>query len=103
MIFDLNYKFRDFSGGPVVKNPPCNNAEDAGFIPGWRARILYATRQLSPCMATTELDSSGGCTPHSRARTAQQQVLYYTRKIPSVTMTAQCSQIHKYFKNKLQG
>ena len=48
----------------MVKNPPGNNAEDAGFIPGWRARIPYATRQLSPCVvATTELDSSGGCTP----------------------------------------
>ena len=67
MIFDLNYKVRDFSGGPVVKNPPCNNAEDAGFIPGWRARILYATRQLSPGVATTELDSSGGCTPQLKS------------------------------------
>ena len=48
----------------MVKNPPGNNAEDAGFIPGWRARIPYATRQLSPYVAaTTELDSSGGCTP----------------------------------------
>ena len=48
----------------MVKNPPGNNAEDAGFIPGWRARIPYATRQLSPCMAATELGSSGGCAPH---------------------------------------
>ena len=48
----------------MVKNPPGNNAEDAGFIPGWRARIPYATRQLSLCMAATELGSSGGCAPH---------------------------------------
>ena len=27
---------RDFPGGPVVKNPPCN-AGDKGSIPGWGA------------------------------------------------------------------
>ena len=28
---------RDFSGGPVVKNPP-SNAGDTGSIPGWELR-----------------------------------------------------------------
>ena len=45
---------RDFSGGPVVKNPP-SNAGDAGSIPGWGTKILHATGQLSPCPTTIEL------------------------------------------------
>ena len=44
---------KDFPGGPVVKNPPCN-AGDAGSIPGHRARIPHATEHLSPSTATTE-------------------------------------------------
>ena len=32
---------RDFSGVPVVKNPPCN-AGDKGSIPGKGAKILHA-------------------------------------------------------------
>ena len=30
----------DFSGGPVVKNLPCN-AGDMGSIPGWGIKILH--------------------------------------------------------------
>ena len=45
---------RDFSGGPVVKNPSCN-AGDAGSIPGRGTRIPHATGQLSPRATTTEL------------------------------------------------
>ena len=44
----------DFPGGPVVKNPP-SNAGDAGSIPGRGTKIPHATRQLSPCVTTTEL------------------------------------------------
>ena len=40
-------KYRDFSGGPVVKNLP-SNAGDAGLIPGWGTKIPYATGQLRP-------------------------------------------------------
>ena len=32
----------DFTGGPVVKNPPCNT-EDVGLIPGQGTRIPHAT------------------------------------------------------------
>ena len=36
----------DFSGGPVVKNPP-RNIGDAGLVPGWGPKIPHA-EQLSP-------------------------------------------------------
>ena len=45
---------RDFPGGPVVKNLPCN-AGDAGSIPGQGTKIPHAAGQLSPCATTTEL------------------------------------------------
>ena len=38
---------RDFPGGPVVNNPPCN-AQDVGSILGWGTKIPHATEQLSP-------------------------------------------------------
>ena len=34
--------FRDFPGGPVVKNPP-SNAGGAGLIPGQGAKIPHAS------------------------------------------------------------
>ena len=37
---------KDFPGGPVVKNLPCN-AGDVGSIPGQGTEIPYATEQLS--------------------------------------------------------
>ena len=49
-----NYKFWDFPGGPVVKNPP-SNAGDAGSIPGQGPKIPHAAGQLSPHTTTTEL------------------------------------------------
>ena len=44
-----NYKtlLRDFPGGPVVKNPPCN-AGDMGSIPAQGTEIPHTTEQLSP-------------------------------------------------------
>ena len=39
--------FRDFPGGPVVKNPP-SNAGHMGSIPGQGTKIPHATGQLSP-------------------------------------------------------
>lgn len=39
---------RDVSGGPVVKNSPCN-ARDKGLIPGLRIKIPPAVGQLSLC------------------------------------------------------
>ena len=39
---------RDLPGGPVVKNPPASNVEDAGSIQGLGTKIPRATGQLSP-------------------------------------------------------
>ena len=55
LIFQLLKKkiYMEFSGGPVVKNPPCN-AGTVGWTPGWGIKIPHATRQLSPHTSTTE-------------------------------------------------
>ena len=45
--------FRDFPGGPVVKNPP-PSAGDTGSIPVQGNKVPHATGQLSPSAATTE-------------------------------------------------
>ena len=42
----LKLEPQEFSGGPVVKNPPCN-AGDAGLIPDGRTKIPHGTEQLS--------------------------------------------------------
>ena len=47
--------FRDFPGGPVVKNS-LSSAEDQGLIPD-------AMEQLSSCTITTEPVSSRACSP----------------------------------------
>ena len=39
-------KHRDFLGGPVIKNPPCNG-KDEGLIPGYGTKIPHAVEQLS--------------------------------------------------------
>ena len=44
----IKYHCGDFSGGPVVKNPPCNTV-DMGSIPGRGTKIPLASEQLSPC------------------------------------------------------
>ena len=38
--------WRDFPGGPVVKNPP-SNAVDEGLIPGQGTKIPCVSEQLS--------------------------------------------------------
>ena len=43
----LSHKEMDFSGGPVVKNPPCNT-RDMDLISGWRAKMPHAMGQLRP-------------------------------------------------------
>ena len=58
---------RNFPGGPVVKNLPCN-AEYMGSIPGQETKISHASGQLSQCAATTEPVCS-------RARTLQLESL----------------------------
>ena len=56
----MNY--RDFPGGPVVKNPP-SSAGDVGSIPGQGTKIPHAAGQLSPRIATTEPMCSGARRP----------------------------------------
>ena len=43
----------DFSGGPVIKNPP-SNVRDMGLIPGRGIKLPHATGQLSLCSTTRE-------------------------------------------------
>ena len=45
---------RDFPGGPVSKNPPCN-AGDVGSISGLGTKIPHTTEQLSPRVTATEV------------------------------------------------
>ena len=45
--------FKDFSGGPVVKNLLCNSG-DPSLIPGLRTKILHAGQPKSPCAATKD-------------------------------------------------
>ena len=44
---------RDYPGGPVVKNPPCNSG-DLGSIPSQGTKIPYALEPLSPSAPTPE-------------------------------------------------
>ena len=45
--------FRDFLGGPVVKNPP-SKAGDPGSVTGWGTKIPCANGHLSPHATATE-------------------------------------------------
>ena len=47
-----HYGFKDFPGGPVVKNLP-SNADNTDLIPGPGTKIPYATGQPSPHTTTT--------------------------------------------------
>ena len=46
MNYDLVIKWRDFPGGPVVKNRPSNTG-DVDSIPGSGTKIPHVTGQLS--------------------------------------------------------
>ena len=52
-IMVQEYAYRDFPGGPVVKNPSCN-AGEAGSIPGLGTKIQHAAGQLSPRATTRQ-------------------------------------------------
>ena len=51
-------QLRDFPGGPVVTDPPCN-AGAAGLIPSGRTEIPSAVGELSPHAASIEPTCSG--------------------------------------------
>ena len=55
-ILKLHEKYKDFPGGPVVKNPP-SNARDVGLIPGWGTKIPHAkiTQATKPVCLTKDL------------------------------------------------
>ena len=82
----MEYKWRDFPGGPVVKNPPCN-AGDLGSIPDWITKIPQATGQLSPCTTT-------------RVRVLHWEIRNDARKIPRAANEVRHSQINKLNKFK---
>ena len=66
---------RDFPGGPVVQNLPCN-AGNVGSIPGWGTKIPHVVGATEPmCL---------------NYRTCMLQ-----QKIPLVTTKTQCSQINR--------
>ena len=54
--------FRDFSGGPGVKNLPSNSG-DVDSVPGWGTKIPLAKGQISPHSATIEPMRPEACTP----------------------------------------
>ena len=70
--FLLKWTPRDFPGGPVVKNLPCN-AEDVSSTPGQGTKISHAEEQLSLCEATRE---SVCC--NERSWRMQRRSLHYT-------------------------
>ena len=50
---EIRVRRGDFSGGPVVKNPPFD-AEDMGSVSGWGTKIPPAAGRLGPRTATAE-------------------------------------------------
>ena len=52
-VFHKNPEQSDFTGGPVIKNPPCN-AGDSGLIFDQQTKIAHASGQPSPCARTRE-------------------------------------------------
>ena len=58
-------QWRDFPGGPVVKNPS-SNAEDVGSLPSQRTKIPHVTGQLSPHATIRENPHAATKTQHSQ-------------------------------------
>ena len=89
---------RDFPGGPVVKNLPCN-AGDVGSIPGWGTKIPRATEQLNLQAVTTE-PMSHNWAHEPQLEYARNKVLHDAKMIPHATTKTQCSHTHKKNVNK---
>ena len=65
-----NFKtqWRNFPGGPVVKNPPCH-AEDTGSFPGQETKIPHASGQLSPHVPGESMHCNERCCrPQTKAQ-----------------------------------
>ena len=84
-------QWRDFPGGPVVKNLPCY-AGDTSSIPGRRTKTPHAPEKLSLCAATRKPVSH-----NYWAHTLHQTIPHDTTKTICAATTTQCSQINKYF------
>ena len=76
--------FRDFPGGPVVKNPP-SNAGHSGSIPGWGTKMAHTMEPLSLCTTSREDCALQLLSPGSREHALQQEK-------QSSTAKTQCSQ-----------
>ena len=60
-------KARDFPGGPVVKNPPCN-AGDTGLIPGpGRSHMLQSNYAQEPQLLSSRAITTEACEPRVQA------------------------------------
>ena len=66
--------FRDFPGGPVVKNSPFN-ARDVVSIPGQGTKIPHAEGQLNLCAASRE----SLCAQHSQKNHRKPYLTVYLR------------------------
>ena len=53
VLREQELKYRDFPGGPVVKNLPCS-AGDKGSNPSQGTKIPHAAKLLSTCATTRE-------------------------------------------------
>ena len=85
--------YRDFPGGPVIKNPP-SNAVDLGSIPGQGTKIPHASGQVSLHAATTKPAHPGAHTPQlerslsavtREVREPQWKIPHAATKIPHAT------------------
>ena len=65
-------KYRDTSGGPVVKNLP-SSAGDVSSIPGQGTRIICAAGQLRPRVTTIEPTHSSVHAPQQEKRVCHKQ------------------------------
>ena len=74
----------DFSGGPVVKNPPANAGEH-GFN-SWSGRIPHAAEQLSSQATTTESACPTACAPQWE-KPPQREIPHCNKERPPLTAT----------------
>ena len=87
--------FKDFPGGPVVKNPP-SSAGDTGSAPGQETKIPRAAGQLSPCSTTPEsTHSRAECRNSRKDLMLQGKTPFTLTKIPRATTETQGSRMNK--------
>ena len=75
-------KYRDISGGPVVKNLP-SNAGDVSSIPGQGTKIICAAGQLRPRVTIIEPE-------HPSVRAPQEKPVCHKWRSPCVLQLDAC-------------